>query len=308
MVYSSNKSDSVLNRLKVMMSHYHYHQGEVQTDIPFLSLLQETEPTDVESGVLNPSICIVIQGDKKVVIGNKAINYGEGNYIASTIDIPIKGRVIKASKKDPYRAIRLSITPEEITSAFLELKITPPKKTELKEGAFVGKAEADVLLVLEKLLQIDSDLQAISFLAPAMKKEFIFHLLTGEGGDVFYNNFLLHLESAGISKAIEYVRENFDKKLKVSEIAAVGNMSVSTLHHKFKAVTTLSPIQYQKQLRLQEAKVILLSSEEDVTNVAFQVGYESVTQFNREYKRFFGLPPLKDIKVTQKKLNKGEYK
>jgi AraC-like DNA-binding protein len=160
-----------------------------------------------------------------------------------------------------------------------------------------------VLLVFERLLHLSSDSQAAAFLALAMKREIIYRLLIGEDGGMFYNSMLLHHETSGISKAIHHVKANFDRSVTVDQIARVGNMSTSTLHHKFKAVTTLTPIQYQKQLRLQEARRILLSGGVDVTRAAFQVGYESLTQFNREYKRLFGLPPLKDIQAIRAKQN-----
>ncbi|MGZ4160414.1 MAG: AraC family transcriptional regulator N-terminal domain-containing protein [Neobacillus sp.] len=291
----------MLNRLLDLISQFSITHGTFETNIPFLSLLREVKPTAVEYGFLNPSICIVIQGNKKVIIGEKPIEYGAGNYIASSIDMPIKGQVSKASPETPYTAIRIAFTSEEIASVALEANFKPREENKLREGAFVENIGIEVLLVLERLLllNLSSDSQAAAFLAPAMKREIIYRLLTGENGEMFYNNMLLGHEASGISKAIHYVQANFERTLTVDQIALVGNMSVSTLHHKFKAVTTLTPIQYQKQLRLQKARRILLSGGVNVTGAAFQVGYESLTQFNREYKRLFGLPPLKDIQAIR---------
>jgi AraC-like DNA-binding protein len=303
MIFHSKAPKSVLNRLLDLISQFSITHGTFETNIPFLSLLREVKPTVVEYGFLNPSICIVIQGNKKLIIGEKSIEYGAGNYIASSIDMPIKGQVSKASPETPYTAIRIAFTSEEIASVALEANFKPREENKLREGAFVENIGIEVLLVLERLLNLSSDSQVAAFLAPAMKREIIYRLLTGEDGEMFYNNMLLHHESSGISKAIHYVKANFERSLTVDQIARVGNMSVSTLHHKFKAVTTLTPIQYQKQLRLQEARRILLSGGVDVTRAAFQVGYESLTQFNREYKRLFGLPPLKDIQAIRTKPN-----
>lgn len=299
MIFNSKAPKSVLNHLLDLISQFSFTHGTFETNIPFLSLLREVKPTVVEHGFLNPSICIVIQGNKKLNIGEKSIELGAGNYIASSIDMPINGQVSKASHETPYTAIKIAFTSEEIASVVLEANIKPREENQLREGAFVGKIGLEVLLVLERLLNLSPDSQAAAFLAPAMKQEIIYRLLTGEDGGMFYNNMLLHHEASGISKAIHYVKANFERSLTVDQIARVGNMSVSTLHHKFKAVTTLSPIQYQKQLRLQEARRILLSGGVDVTRAAFQVGYESLTQFNREYKRLFGLPPLKDIRAIR---------
>ncbi|KAI7261471.1 hypothetical protein KC345_g9729 [Hortaea werneckii] len=213
--------------------------------------------------------------------------------------MPIKGRVSEATQEAPYIAVRIAFTTGEIASVALDLddKFKAFGGNQLKEGAFIGKTGIEVLHVLERLLQLAADSEAAAFLASSVKRELIYRLLTDEGGAYFYNNMLLHHEAAGISKAIHFVKENYVRPLTIEEIAQVGSMSPSTLHHKFKAITTLSPIQYQKQLRLQEARRILLTDDMDVTSAAFEVGYESLTQFNREYKRFFGLPPLKDIRT-----------
>jgi AraC-like DNA-binding protein len=244
---------------------------------------------------------VLIQGNKELSIGDRSVELGAGNYIASNIDMPISGHISKASYEVPYAAIRLEFTSEEIASVVLEANIKPSQENELREGACVGNAGLDVLLALERLINLYDNPNAVALLAPALKQEIIYHLLTGEDGEKFYNSMLLHNEASGISKAIHYVKGNYKSLITVDEIARVGNMSVSTLYHKFKAITTLSPIQYQKQLRLQEARKILLSGGADVTRAAMQVGYDSVTQFNREYKRLYGLPPLKDIQIMRTK-------
>jgi len=234
-------------------------------------------------------------------IGERSIELGAENFIASNIDMPISGHISKASYETPYIAVKIDFSSEEIASVVLEANIKPRRESELKEGACIGKIGIDVLLVIERLLNLANDTKAVGFLAPAMKREIIYYLLTGEDGDMFYNNMLLHSEALGINKAIQYVKNNFKNSLNINEIARVGNMSVSTLYHKFKAITTLSPIQYQKQLRLLEARRILLSGGVDVTGAALKVGYESMTQFSREYKRLFSLPPLKDIQTMKSK-------
>ncbi|WAH39452.1 AraC family transcriptional regulator [Alicyclobacillus dauci] len=303
MIFNSEAPNSALNHLLELISQFSFTHGTFETNISFLSLLREVKPTVVEHGFLNPQICILIQGNKKLNIGQKSIELGAGDYIASSIDMPISGQVSKASKETPYTSIKITFTSEEIASVVLEANIKPREENQLREGACTGKVGREVLLVLERLLHLCADSQAAAFLTPAVKREIIYRLLTGEDGAMFYNNMLLHHEASGISKAIHYVKANFERSLTVDEIARVGTMSVSTLHHKFKAVTTLSPLQYQKQLRLQEARSILLSGGVDVTRAAFQVGYASVTQFNREYKRLFGLPPLKDIQAIRTRPN-----
>jgi len=303
MFLNSKTSDFVINDLLEIISKFQFTDGFFKTNIPFLSVLRAVKPTEFERGFLNPQICILIQGNKRLYIGENSIELGTKDYIASNIDMPISGYVSEASYEVPYTAIKIEFSSEEIASVILEANIKPKRESELKEGACVGKIGADVLLVIERLLNLSRDTKAVDFLAPAMKQEIIYYLLTGEDGDMFYNNMLLHNEASGINNAINYVKGNFKNSISIDEIARVGNMSISTLYHKFKSITTLSPIQYQKQLRLQEARRILLSGGVDVTRAALMVGYESLTQFNREYKRLFGLPPLKDIKNMLAKPN-----
>ncbi|WP_052350371.1 AraC family transcriptional regulator [Paenibacillus gorillae] len=297
----------VLQRMLHQCEAYSYSGGICETDIPFVSLLKSDHPTTVQYGFFTPGICVVLQGKKTVIVRNNTYNYGAGDYIASNLDMPIKGQISDASKEAPYIAIRITFSTDEIASAALEAKLAALDENQLTEGAFIGKTGLEVLHVLERLLHLDADREAAAFLAAGVKRELIYRLLTDEGGVRFYNNMLLHHDAAGISKAIHYVKLNYLRTLTIEEIAQAGGMSPSTLHHKFKAVTTLSPIQYQKQLRLQEARRILLTDDIDVTSAAFEVGYESITQFNREYKRFYGLPPLKDIRAIGLRAKEGTH-
>jgi len=297
----------VLQRLLHLCDAYSFSPGICETGISFISLLKSDRPTTIQHGFFTPAICVVLQGNKTVIVRNNTYNYGAGDYIASNLDMPIKGQVSQATQEAPYIAIRIAFTTDEIATVALDAKLTAFGENQLTDGAFIGNTGVEVLYVLERLLQLATDSEAAAFLAPGVKRELIYRLLTDEGGARFYNNMLLHHDAAGISKAIHYVKANYERPLTVEEIAQVGGMSPSTLHHKFKAVTTLSPIQYQKQLRLQEARRIMLTDDIDVTSAAFEVGYESLTQFNREYKRFFGLPPLKDIRTIGSHARESSY-
>ncbi|GGG69627.1 AraC family transcriptional regulator [Paenibacillus radicis (ex Gao et al. 2016)] len=307
MLHQNEPFPAVLQRLLQLCDTYSFPRGICETGISFISLLKADQPTTVQYGIFNPGICIVIQGSKTLIYRNSTYNYGAGDYIASNLEMPIKGQVTHATQIAPYLAIRIAFTTDEIASVALDAKFKAFGENQLTEGAFIGKTGLEVLHVLERLLQLAEDREAADFLAPAVKRELIYRLLTDEGGARFYNNMLLHHDAAGISKAIQYVKTNYERALTIEEIAQAGGMSPSTLHHKFKAVTTLSPIQYQKQLRLQEARRILLTDDMDVTSAALEVGYESLTQFNREYKRFFGLPPLKDIRAISNQAKESPH-
>jgi hypothetical protein len=186
MIPNSETPESVMNHLLEFMSQCSFSRGTFKTNIPFLYLLREVTPTVVESGFINPSISIVIQGNKKLIIGEKSIEYGAGNYIASSIDMP--GQVLKASHEAPYTAIRIAFTSEEIASVVLEANIKPREENQLREGACVGNIGLEVLLVFERLLHLSSDSQTAAFLAPTMKREIIYRLLSGEDGGMFNNS------------------------------------------------------------------------------------------------------------------------
>ncbi|WP_168123652.1 AraC family transcriptional regulator [Paenibacillus sp. HB172176] len=289
-----------LQRLLHLSSAYPFARGIHETGISFVSLLKADQPSTIQSGIFQPGICVVLQGDKTLIIRNNTYHYGVGDYIASNIDMPIKGQVSQATYKMPYIAIRISFSTDEIATVALDAKIKGTGENRLAEGAFIGRMGIEALRVIERLLQLDAESsQAAAFLQSSVKQELIFRLLTDEDGSKFYNNMLLHHDAAGISKAIHYVKLNFAQSISVDDIAQAGGISPSTLHHKFKAITSLSPIQYQKQLRLQEARRILLAGDKHITTTAFEVGYESMTQFSREYKRFFGQSPLKDIRAIR---------
>ncbi|NBD28143.1 AraC family transcriptional regulator [Paenibacillus glycinis] len=286
-----------LSRLLELASRYSFIDGTSRTEIPYLTVLKEIKPIPVAQGVLGPSFCAVIQGKKLLQVGQDSIEYGAGNYLASSIHMPLKGTVLQASPEQPYVALQISLTAEEVTSVALEAKVGVHADKSLGAGAFVGEMNVEALEVIERLLRISADSRAIAFLAPALKRELLFRLLTGAGGDVFYNRMLLHQEAAGIQHVIQWITAHYDSAFTIRQLADLGNMSVSNLHHKFKAVTAMTPLQYQKRIRLQEAKRLLMGGNSDVTRTASQVGYESATQFIREYKRLFGLSPLRDVRA-----------
>ncbi len=276
------------------------NNGSFQTIISYLSVLRENKPMPVARGILSPSFCLVVQGNKRLQVGNETIDYGQGEYLASGIDMPIQGQVLTATPKKPYIAIRIELTLAEIASVALDANIKFKTNHQLRAGAFVGKANNDILEVFIRLLKLSKIPKDAEFLASSVKREIIYRILSGRDGELFYRNMMIHHEVAGISDIINWIKTHFDLTITVGELAEIGNMSVSSLHQKFKTVTTMGPLQYQKQLRLQEARRLLITGTHDVTRAALQVGYKSLTQFNREYKRFYGLPPLKDVQFIQR--------
>lgn len=288
-----------LSRMLAIGLQLPFTSGSFQTQVPFLTVLKEIRPTSVAHGVLKPSFCIVLQGSKKVQAGKEALAYGTGQYLAASIDMPVNGQVATASADTPYVALRIELSPEEVAEVALTANLDMHPEKGLQTGIFVGETSPEVLEAFERLLRLSNDPRAAAFLAPGVKREIIYRLLDGDGGALFYRNMLLHQEAAGISRVIDWITAHFDSPFTIEELAELGNMSVSNLHRKFKEVTAMAPLQYQKRLRLQEARRLLLGKTLDVTEAALQVGYQSSTQFIREYKRLFGLSPYKDARTIR---------
>jgi AraC-like DNA-binding protein len=293
------KLDQILN----MVDSLHLAEGRTETSVPFFSLVRRNRPTAIIPGVLTPSFCLILQGGKKLHLGQDTIYYSAGDYLVSLIDIPASGQVIGASRQSPYIGLRIDVTAEEIASVMTDTGITvEPVDRKLGPGAYVGKCDEHLLLLFIRLLELRGKPEVeISFLSSLIKREMIFRLLTGDYGHLFVQRVFMDQQNEGISRAIEWIKENYNRTFTIEEVARSSKMSVSGLHHKFKAVTTMAPLQYQKQLRLQEARRLMQNGSANATAAALEVGYESPAQFSREYRRLFGLPPLQDMKAFHRK-------
>ncbi|CAI6051333.1 AraC family transcriptional regulator [Cohnella sp. JJ-181] len=290
-----------LKQLLVMTDRNGLAEGRTPTIVPFLSIVKRSSDTCRSPGVLTPSFCLILQGGKKLYLGHEVYYYGAGDYLASLIDIPASSQVVGATEESPYIGLRIDFTTEEIASVVMEagVKLEPVEKG-LSAGAFIGKSDAGLLELFSRLLKLLDKPNEARFLSELLKREMIFNLLSGDFGHLFFQKVLFDQRADGVGKAIQWIKENYARSFTVEELAKSCNMSTSGLHHKFKAITTIGPLQYQKQLRLQEARRMMLSGPVGATTAALAVGYESPSQFNREYRRLFGLPPLQDIKAIKK--------
>jgi AraC-like DNA-binding protein len=270
--------------------------GRFDTAIPFLSFIRTSSPTTFTTGMLKPSFCLVVQGDKRILIGKDVINYGMGSFIISTIDLPTSGQVVTATKAVPYVGIVIELDANEIAAIALEAELVYDTKTKSRPGAFIAKSDEDIQAVVLRLLKLLAKSSDAKFLAATLRRELIYRLLTSAEGHLLYQNAVKDYQEQGIGKAISWLKKNYTKPIKMEALAKAMNMSVSSLHHKFKTVTTMGPLQYQKHLRLQEARRLLLLETMDAATASYKVGYESPSQFSREYKRLFGASPLEDIR------------
>ncbi|MFL0196020.1 AraC family transcriptional regulator N-terminal domain-containing protein [Clostridium sp. WILCCON 0269] len=295
-----SNNQEILSQLISMTNRITTAEGTTKTALPYLSICRHTYESPLIPSVLTPAFCLILQGSKELHLGEHIAHYYEGDYLASIIDMPASGRVVGATKGFPYIGLRVDFTAEEVASVVAEAKIELPSRSKKPStAAFIGKSDTDLLELFVRILSLAHKPEPAPFLSVLMMREMIYHLVSGKYGHLFLQQALYDQQSDGIGKAIGWIKENFSLPFTASELAKFSNMSVSGLQHKFKEITTMGPLQYQKQLRLQEARRLLLTGSMDVTTAALEVGYESPSQFNREYKRLFGLSPLKDIREIQ---------
>ncbi|MFZ7102439.1 MAG: AraC family transcriptional regulator N-terminal domain-containing protein [Peptococcaceae bacterium] len=305
---SNSTKQQALHTIIEMTRRITKSEGNTETIIPFFSITRHSREIPITPSIMNPAFSIILQGTKIFHVGKEIIHFNAGDFAASIIDMPISVQVKGASKELPAISLRLDFTTSEIASVVTDAKIEfNLKNKKLYLGAFVGKTDTELLDLLIKLLKLIDKPKDAYFLAELTKREIIYHLLSGEYGYLFFQQLLVNQQSDGIGKAIEWIRKNFTRSFTVEELAKSNNMSVSGLHHKFKSVTSMGPLQYQKELRLREARRLMLSECMDATTAAMEVGYESSSQFTREYKRLFGQPPFKDIRALRKSYGTGAF-
>ncbi|OWA37233.1 hypothetical protein B9G55_03955 [Saccharibacillus sp. O16] len=273
------------------------NEGPQSTAIPELRLIRQMSPNELIHSTYRPSLCIVAQGAKQVIAGSHRYSYDPFSYLATSVELPIQGRVIEASPEAPYLSLQLYFTADQIMQLGGEDALTDAEgKGKSALGLGVGRMNEplmDAVLRLVRLLDTPDDIDA---LAPLIVRELLYRALQGELGGMIRRFAAFGTLSQRIAGAVRRLQAEFDKPLKVEELAAQAHMSESSLYTHFKKVTGLTPIQYQKRIRLQEARRLLLSETREAAEAAYRVGYESPSQFSREYARMFGLPPGADMK------------
>jgi len=271
-------------------------KGELHTTpIPGLSLFRREEPTEPISGMYEPSICMVAQGAKRVVLGEDTYVYDAHHYLITAVHLPTVVQIIEASQEKPYLGLRLKFDQHELSKLMVDSHLPPPLKQQSPRGMATGEVTLPLLNAVQRLIDLLADEQDIPILAPNIQREIIYRLLVGDQGARLRQIASAGTQSHQIARAINWLQSNYTQPLRVDDLAAQVSMSTSTFHHHFRAMTALSPLQFQKQLRLQEARRLMLTEHMDAGSAAFEVGYESPSQFSREYSRQFGAPPLRDI-------------
>lgn len=284
------------NELAGMIKRYADSDGVHATAIPSLFFIRRSDASGPSYGVYNLSLCLVAQGAKEVWLAQERYEYNPADYLVASVRLPVTSQVIEASAEVPYLGFKLAFTVGQILEVLGDSEIRAGAKENAKRGMFVSRIEPTLLDAVMRLVRLLDNPKDIPLLAPLFTKEILYRVLQGEHGIALEQIAIEGSSAHLIKEVIDHITNNYAKSFRVEELAEKVNMSAASLHRHFKEVTAMSPIQFQKQLRLQEARRLLLSESTGAADVAFRVGYESQSQFSREYSRMFGLPPREDMK------------
>jgi AraC-like DNA-binding protein len=289
----------VLHELANAISKVMGHASEVSTAVPGLTLYRNTVPTAPNPCTYVPSLLLIPQGKKRVDLGKQSYAFGESTFLLTSIDLPIISRVCAASVEKPYLAFFLKLDMGMVRDVLHSEEVHIPPPPVGTRAMVLGEATVELLAPCSRMVQLLHTPQDVPFFGKLLQREIIYRLLQGPQGDRLRSVATLADQSYRTAKAVTSLRDNFKKTLNVDELASMTGMSRSTLNHHFRGLTAMSPLQFQKQLRLHAARQKMLTEELDAASAAFEVGYKSPSQFNREYKRFFGQPPIRDIQALR---------
>jgi AraC-like DNA-binding protein len=269
--------------------------GMQATAISSLYLLRASQPTVPVHALHQPALCIVAQGRKQVILADKLYFYGPDHCLIVSVDLPVVGQVIEATPEAPYLCLRLDLDPGQLSALMMEANISVTAKLKPGPGLSVSDVGPELLDAAIRLLRLLETPKDIAILAPLIIREILYRLLMS--GQSARLRQIAHADNhiQSITRAINWLKRNYTEPFHIEKIAREASMSASALHHHFKTITAMSPLQYQKQLRLQEARRLMLGQAMDAATASFNVGYESPSQFSREYSRLFGAPPSRDI-------------
>ncbi|WP_034296670.1 AraC family transcriptional regulator [Herbaspirillum sp. RV1423] len=269
-------------------------EGSLETAIDGVAIHRIVNPQGPKHAVQKPAFAVIAQGSKRLYVGDDIYDYDPMHYLVSSVDLPMVGKVTTSSPAEPYLGLRMDLDTKEIGALIGDENLPQGIPSDASRGLFVNRLNTTLLDAVLRLLRLLETPRDIPIMAPMIKREILYRLLMNGQGALLRQTVLQDSQMNRIAKAIRLMKESFTLPLRVDDIARDVHMSVSSLHHHFKVVTAMSPLQYQKNLRLQEARRLILADDVSVAIAAQTVGYESSSQFSREYSRMFGAPPLRD--------------
>jgi AraC-like DNA-binding protein len=296
---SLDQSSSLRAELARKIASFIGSKEKLITDIPGLLLTRRTAPTAPASATYEPSLAVVAQGRKQATLGGTTFIFDQSRYLLTSLDLPVICNVIEASEAVPYLCFVLKLEMPVVRELLSREEIHSPEAQSDNPAMATGETSAELLDACCRLVGLLNTPRDIPFLSGLIQREIIYRILRGPEGARLRAIATLGDQSHRTAKAIAWIRSNYAKPLRVEDLAQIAGMGLSTLHHHFRALTAMSPLQYQKQLRLQAARGRMLVDGLDAASAAFEVGYESPSQFNREYSRLFGQPPKRDIRTLR---------
>ncbi len=271
------------------------HDDGISEPLDGVRLHRASAPTEIGHGVSFPSLCVIAQGSKEILLGDNRYWYDSAHYLIATTALPIASRIAEASEERPYLSVMVTLDPALISSVMIETGYVAPRSQTAMTAIDVSALDAGLLDAIVRLVRVLDSPNDAYFLAPLLKREVVYRLLRGEQHDRMAQLAALGGGTHRIAEALEWLRRDFNRPLRIEDVARELGMSASGFHHHFKALTALSPLQFQKQLRLQEARRLMLGEGLDAANAGYRVGYDDASYFNREYKKLFGEPPMRDV-------------
>jgi AraC-like DNA-binding protein len=284
-----------LAELRSLVASATHGDGNHNTAISSLCLVRYSASLTPIVGVLSPALCVSAQGRKELLVGDEVYSYGPGYYLVTPFELPTSARILGATRANPYLGLRLDFDPARLRPLIEEAGLSVSSSKAFERGLYVACAPTaliDAVLRLVRLLQHPAE---IPIFAPMIEREILFRLLLDKASAVLHHIAESESQSQGIAVAVAWLRNNYHESMRIEQLAKRAGMSVSSFHHWFRKITGMSPLQYQKQLRLQEARTILRNERLDVGSVSRRVGYESSSHFSREYSRLFGMPPVREV-------------
>jgi AraC-like DNA-binding protein len=273
--------------------------GTHGTPIAGLSIVRHDHPQPRMHTVHRPSLCFLVQGAKEVTVGPKVLRYSAEHFVFSTVELPATGEILDATPKKPYLCLVLEIDPASVFELVARCDDVERRTSSASRTAIFVTRDDQMTDAFTRLMRCSRSPVDAEVLAPNIIRELTYRLLRGTYGDVVRQVGVADSQTRRIASAIERLKRDFASPLRSTELARIAGMSVSSFHEHFKKVTTLSPLQYQKQLRLYEARRLLVHEATSAADAGFRVGYESASQFSREYARYFGAPPLRDVRRAE---------
>ena len=274
-------------------------EGDLQMAIAGLRLYRRSICTECVSAAYEPSLVVNVQGEKFINLGKATYQMDGSNFLLTSVNLPVMSKVLMATKERPMLALILKLEMPMVREILSQQEFLALDESKEARGMAIGVSSAELLDACCRMVDLLDTPVDIPFLGPLVQREVIYRLLTSPQGRHLRAIATLGEQSQRLSKTVEWLRQNYAKPLRVEELAEMARMGVSTLHHQFRSLTAMSPLQYQKQLRLHVARERMVNEGIDAASAAFEVGYESASQFSREYSRFFGQPPMRDVKARR---------